>query len=160
MDKYNIYIPIYKKGKGVPIGNMSSQVIAIIYLNELDHYIKEKLHIKHYIRYMDDGVLLCKDKEYLRYYLERIKEVVYKYKLELNQKTKIYSSHEEIEFIGFRFFTKNDKIIMKVNNKTKRKFKNNINDNNKSSYIGHLNYGNCKSLVNSVLGGFENDEKE
>lgn len=47
-------IPIYKYGKGLPIGNMSSQFLAILYLNELDHFIKEKLKIKYYIRYMDD----------------------------------------------------------------------------------------------------------
>ena len=59
-------IPEYKNGKGLPIGNMSSQFLAILYLNELDHYIKEELKIKYYIRYMDDGILLHKDKEYLK----------------------------------------------------------------------------------------------
>ena len=46
-------IPIYEKGKGLPIGNMTSQILAIIYLNNLDHFIKEKLKAKYYIRYMD-----------------------------------------------------------------------------------------------------------
>ena len=45
-------IPIYKMGKGLPIGNMTSQFLAIYYLNELDHYIKEELGIKYYVRYM------------------------------------------------------------------------------------------------------------
>ena len=45
-------IPMYRKGKGLPIGNMTSQFLAIYYLNELDHYIKEDLGIKYYIRYM------------------------------------------------------------------------------------------------------------
>ena len=54
-------IPEYKNGKGLPIGNMSSQFLAILYLNELDHYIKEELKIKYYIRYMDDGILLHRD---------------------------------------------------------------------------------------------------
>jgi hypothetical protein len=47
---------------------------------------------------------------------------------------------------------------MKVNNKTKKKFKRNINDKNISSYLGHLSYGNCKSLIRSVVGG-DNEEK-
>src|SRR5699024_5897015 len=51
-------IPSYRFGKGLPIGNMTSQIMAVYYLNDLDHFIKEKLHIKAYIRYMDDGVLL------------------------------------------------------------------------------------------------------
>lgn len=53
---------------------MSSQVLAITYLNELDHYIKEKLHIKYYVRYMDDGILIHEDKEYLEFCLEEIKK--------------------------------------------------------------------------------------
>lgn len=55
-------LPEYNKGKGLPIGNMSSQIIAIMYLNELDHYIKKNLKIKYYIRYMDDGILLHENK--------------------------------------------------------------------------------------------------
>ena len=75
----------------------------------------------------------------------------------LNHKTKIYSSCEQIEFIGFRFFIKNNRIIMKVNNKTKMRFKKNINENNKSSYLGHFRHGDCTSLIKSVLGGVENE---
>ena len=50
-------IPFYKKGKGIPIGNMTSQIFAIFYLNDLDHFIKEKLKIKHYVRYMDGATV-------------------------------------------------------------------------------------------------------
>lgn len=49
-------IPRYEKGKGLPIGNETSQILAIYYLSSLDHYIKEKLHIKCYVRYMDDFI--------------------------------------------------------------------------------------------------------
>ena len=50
-------IPFYEKGKGIPIGNMTSQIFAIFYLNDLDHFIKEKLKIKNYIRYMDGATV-------------------------------------------------------------------------------------------------------
>ena len=50
-------LPLYKQGKGLPIGNLSSQILAIYYLNEIDHYIKEKLKLKYYIRYLDDFVI-------------------------------------------------------------------------------------------------------
>lgn len=46
-------IPYYQEGRGLPIGNMTSQLFAIYYLNDLDHFIKEKLKIKYYIRYQD-----------------------------------------------------------------------------------------------------------
>ena len=137
---------------------MTSQIITCIYLDELDKYIIKNIKIKGYIRYMDDGVVFHQDKEYLKYCLSEIEKIVKKYKLEINSKTKIYKSCEEVEFIGFRIFTKNNKIIMKINNKTKKKFKRNINDKNISSYLGHLSYGNCKSLIRSVVGG--NDEEK
>lgn len=50
-------IPEYETGKGLPIGNMSSQFLAILYLNNLDHFIKEELKIKYYIRYMDGATV-------------------------------------------------------------------------------------------------------
>lgn len=93
-------IPIYCKGKGLPIGNMTSQVIATFYLNELDHFIKDDLKIKSYVRYMDDGVLIHNDKEYLKYCLKKIEKIIHKYRLELNKKTRIYSSLDKIECLG------------------------------------------------------------
>lgn len=159
-------IPLYKKGKGFPIGNMTSQIIATFYLNDLDHFIKEKLGIKYYIRYMDDGVLIHEDKDYLKYCLKEIIEYLKKYKLELNKKTKIYSSREEIEFLGFRFCFKN-KIILKVKNQTKKRFKNKLKKISvlykrnlisydkvisvRNSYVGHLKYGSCSRLTNKNI---------
>lgn len=157
-------LPFYKEGKGLPIGNMSSQVLAIMYLNELDHYIKEELKIKYYIRYMDDGIILHEDKDYLKYCLKEIEKIIAKYKLNLNKKTKIYSSNEGFEFLGFKYLIKNDRLIMKVANKTKKRFKKKMKNmislvNNKKipysdyfqvkqSYIGHLSHGNSKRLIN------------
>lgn len=115
-------IPLCKKKKGFPIGNMTSQIVAISYLNELDHFIKDGLKIKSYVRYMDDGVLIHNDKEYLKYCLKEIEKIICKYMLELNNKTKILSSKEGIKFLGFRFIISN-KTIVKVNNKTKKRFK-------------------------------------
>lgn len=157
-------LPEYKKGKGFPIGNMSSQIFAIAYLNELDHYIKEKLKIKYYIRYMDDGILIHEDKEYLRYCLKCISEILQKYKLNLNvKKTKIDSLNNGIDFLGFRFFIINNKIVLKLRNDTKKRFKKKAKvlnkmfsigridekeyDNLLASYKGHLMLGNCGELL-------------
>ena len=156
-------LPLYEKGKGLPIGNMSSQFLAILYLNELDHFIKEKLKIKYYIRYMDDGILLHKDKEYLKYCLKEIEKIMEKYKLKLNSKTQITSIKQGFDFLGFKYYIKNNKVIMKVKNQTKRKFRRKmkklyllVNNNKisitdlnqvKASYLGHLSYGNTKKLI-------------
>lgn len=160
-------LPIYKKGKGLPIGNMSSQALAILYLNELDHYIKEVLKVDFYERYMDDGILISDSKEKLDDYLEKITIIIKKYKLELNSKTKIYSITEGFEFLGFKYIRKNNKLIIKVKNQTKRNFKRKIKTLNKlysedkieysdlwqvqSSYLGHLSYGNCQNLVKKTM---------
>ncbi len=116
-------IPVYEYGKGLPIGNMTSQFLAIYYLNELDHFIKEKLNIKYYIRYMDDGILIHHDKKYLKYCLKEIEKIITKYKLELNNKTRINHIKNGLDFLGFRFYCLNNKIVLKVRNNTKKRFK-------------------------------------
>ena len=106
---------------------MTSQVLAIFYLNDLDHFIKEKLHIKYYIRYMDDGLLLSNDKDYLKYCLGEIINVLDKYKLKLNNKTKIICVNEGIDFLGFRhILTENGKVIRLLRGQAKLKLKRNM----------------------------------
>ncbi len=143
-------LPLYEKGKGLPIGNMTSQILAIYYLNELDHFIKEKLHIKYYIRYMDDGVLLSGDKDYLRYCKEEIEKILGGYKLRLNDKTKIINvSKEGIDFLGFRFYVRNG-VFLKVRKFCKKRFKKAICNGELStinSYKAHFKWGNCYNLV-------------
>lgn len=51
-----------KASVGLPLGNWSSQWFALLYLNKIDHYIKEQLRIKSYVRYMDDMILIHRDK--------------------------------------------------------------------------------------------------
>ena len=85
---------------GIGIGSMTSQVLAIFYLNNMDHFIKEELKIKGYIRYQDDFLLFSESKEYLKFCLKEIKKFLEKEKLMLNKKTRIYSSSENICFLG------------------------------------------------------------
>ena len=160
-------LPIYQNGKGVCIGNMVSQIVATIYLDKLDKYIENVLGIKAHVRYMDDFYCMHQDKSYLKKCLEKIKDYLNEFKLTLNSKTKIYSSTEGIEVLGFVFYNKGSKIYMKLTNKTKKKFKekmkiknleyiNNLNSKEeylgvRNSYRGHLSYGNCYSLYNKYV---------
>ncbi len=121
------HIPFYRKGKGIPIGNMSSQIFAIFYLNDLDHYIKEKLKIKCYVRYMDDFILMHPDKEYLKYCLLKIKEELSKVKLSLNGKTQIVSMKHGFSFMGYRFILKGKRLHVLMNSKTKNKIRKKLN---------------------------------
>ncbi len=67
-------IPLYEKGKGAALGDQSSQAFGLIYLYEINHFIKEKLHIKYLINYVDDFVIIHHDKDYLKYCLKQIKK--------------------------------------------------------------------------------------
>ena len=160
-------LPLYEKGKGVCIGNMVSQIVATFYLDELDRYIQEDLGIKAFCRYMDDFYCMHQDKQYLKECLKKVEKILDKYKLKLNNKTKIYSSNENIEFLGFMFSSKNHNIRMKLTNKTKKKFKVKMKFQNKellnnnidfaqyiqvrNSYRGHLRYGNCSMLYKKYV---------
>jgi len=90
-------------GKGLPLGNVTSQILANVYLNELDLYIKKVLKAKHYLRYCDDFVILDFSKEQLDYYLEKI-DCFCKERLLLDlhpKKVEIRKLHLGTDFLGY-----------------------------------------------------------
>lgn len=90
-------------GVGIPVGNLTSQLFANIYLNKLDQYIKHTLGAKYYMRYMDDFILLSPDKEQLRRWLADIERFLRdELKLELNPKTTILAAKNGIDFVGYK----------------------------------------------------------
>jgi len=93
-------------GKGMPLGNMTSQFFANLYLDDLDQFIKRKLRIKFYIRYVDDFVILHKSKEQLEIWKKEIEIFLNeKMNLELHpDKSKISSLSQGIDFLGFKIF--------------------------------------------------------
>ena len=95
--KYNVILPKYEYKKGLAIGNLSSQFLAILYLSKLQHYITNNLHIK-FINYMDDYILIHNSKEYLKDSLELIENIINKeYKLKLNNKKTIIKLSSNIK---------------------------------------------------------------
>ncbi len=94
------------EGKGMPLGNLTSQFLANVYLNELDQFVKHKLKVKYYIRYVDDFIILNNDKNKLEFYKEEINNFLKENLLiELNhEKSKIMPINRGIEFLGFRNF--------------------------------------------------------
>ena len=112
-------IDSYEAGLG--IGNMTSQCLAIFYLNDMDHYIKEELKIKYYVRYQDDFLLFHQSKEYLQECLQKIKVFLKKEKLKLNPKTKIYSNKDNFIFLG-RKKNNNYANYRRIKGKIKKKY--------------------------------------
>lgn len=102
-------------GRGVPIGALPSQTFANVYLCELDHFIKETLRVKSYMRFMDDFILVANGKDELHAWLLEIKWYLQtQVHLELNPKTQIYPAYRGVDFGGYRIFK--DKILPRKRN--------------------------------------------
>ncbi len=112
-----------KAKKGLALGNQSSQWFALYYLNRIDRFIKEELRVKWYVRYMDDFILIHRDKKFLQYCLLRIDEVCkQELNIELNKKTQIGRVCNGIDFLGFRhILTSNGKIIKRLRRSSKKR---------------------------------------
>ena len=112
------------EGLGLPLGNQVAQVYALLMLNGLDHFITGEMGIALYGRYMDDFYLIHHDKEYLKWCLEGIKEMVAFLGLSLNGKTQIVPFKCGIGFLGFHhYITADGKYIRKIKGENKRRIK-------------------------------------
>ena len=111
-------------GKGMPLGNFTSQFFANIYLNELDYFVKHKLKVRYYMRYVDDFVILHQDKGQLNQYKDKINEYLKNLKLELHpDKSHILPLRKGVPFLGYRIFYCH-KLLRKSNlRKFQRNFK-------------------------------------
>lgn len=123
---YGTEIPHYKSGIGLSIGAMTSQFLAIFYLNDLDHYIKEKLRCKYYIRYMDDFIIIDTDKNKLKIVFNEIERELNKLKLKINPKSSIVNLKTGITFLGYKYKIKNGKYEVTYRKKTIRKIQNKL----------------------------------
>jgi RNA-directed DNA polymerase len=93
-------------GKGMPLGNLTSQFFANLYLNGFDHFAKERLGARYYIRYVDDFVILHRDRKMLEMWNAEISEfLAYRLKIRLHpEKSSIIPLERGIAFLGFRIF--------------------------------------------------------
>lgn len=152
---------------GIPIGNQSSQIFALLYLSPLDHFIKEKLGVKFYGRYMDDFYLIHEDREYLRHCWKEIEEHVNKIGLALNEKTNIYPLKNGIDFLGFHtYISETGAVIRKVRRKSKNNVRRKLKkmrglleagritpetvEQSYKSWRGHASKGNCHHLIRNM----------
>ncbi|MBU1027836.1 MAG: reverse transcriptase/maturase family protein [Nanoarchaeota archaeon] len=93
------------KVKGMPLGNMTSQFFANVYLNDLDQFIKNRLKAKYYLRYVDDFVVLHQDKNILKEYRNKIEKYLKNLRIELHlDKSKIFPLYKGVDFLGFKIF--------------------------------------------------------
>jgi hypothetical protein len=109
---------------GIKIGNRFSQLAVNAYLAELDFYLKVKLQIPYYLRYMDDFIIVSDSTSKLKHYLDLIvhflNDVLF---IELNDKTKIDYCRNGIDFVGYRIFPHNKIIKKQSMDRTRNVFK-------------------------------------
>ena len=102
---------------------MSSQFLAIFYLNDVDHYIKEQLRCKYYVRYMDDLLILDKNKEKLKEYYKLITKQIEKLDLKINKKSNIYRSSRGFSFLGYTYKVMYNKLYISCKKETYMRIK-------------------------------------
>lgn len=142
------------EGKGLPIGNYSSQFFANLYLNELDQFVKRKLKVKHYLRYVDDFVVVAKKRERLKEIMLPIRKFIKrKLTLSLNfSKTKLECLEKGIRFLGY-FLKPNCVLVEKrVVKRFKKKIKT-LGQEAFASYRAHFEKAESFNLLN-VFSGF------
>lgn len=161
-EKNNIEVPIYYHGRGIPIGNVSSQILSIFYLYKLDHYIVHDLKLKYYVRYMDDFIILDSDLEKLKKAIGIIIEKLEgEYKLKVNRKkTKIVSCKEGFSFLGYIFKVIDKKLVIKIKKSNLEKIKKRVKqvryllDRNKIShyraFCSIMTYSNCYKYTENI----------
>ncbi|MCP5007362.1 MAG: reverse transcriptase [Planctomycetes bacterium] len=112
-------------GKGIPIGNLTSQYFANYYLGHLDHYIKEKLCIKVYARYMDDFIVWGNEKKELKEIFEKIKQFLYeKLLLDINESKCLNYTTKGINFLGYRVFPDKIRLAKRSSRRFVKEFRN------------------------------------
>ncbi len=150
----------YGRSRGLPIGNLTSQIFANYYLSEIDHFIKEKLHCKYYLRYMDDAIIFSDHKIELKKNKEILKNELSKLRLLIHpDKNQIHPTKRGLNFLGFRFYENQIKIQNKNLVRFKRKLKKHTQDKKDVSEMllslnGHLGFlfaGQTKKIIERVF---------
>ena len=133
-----------KKGMGLPLGNLTSQLLVNIYMNEFDQFVKRELKIKSYIRFADDFIILSSSKSKLEDSLGSVIEFLdERLKLELHpDKVFIKTVASGLDFLGWVNFTEH-RVLRTV---TKRKMLKNLSEKSLTSYLGMLEWGNAHKL--------------
>lgn len=137
-----------QEGKGLPLGNLTSQLLVNVYMNEFDQFAKHKLKASHYIRYADDFVLLSPQRSYLEEVLPKISDFLgSKLALTLHpDKVYIKSFASGVDFLGWVHFRDHRVLRSASVRRMVRTLKDNPKPASVQSYRGMLSHGNAHKL--------------
>jgi len=139
-------------GKGLPLGNLTSQLLTNIYMNEFDQFVKHGLKIKYYIRYADDFVVFANTKEELENTL-RLFESFLQEKLKLNlhpDKVFIKTLSSGVDFLGWVHFTDHRVLRTATKRRMLKRLAENPSAERVQSYLGLLSHGNANKLRDKI----------
>jgi retron-type reverse transcriptase len=156
------------QSKGIPLGNLTSQLFANIYLNNFDQFIKHKLKIKNYLRYTDDFVIIEQDKDKLREYLFSIQAFLgNNLALQLHPKKVFIRKYQQgIDFLGYIVLPHYQLVRTKTRRRIFKKFKKRIEEYQKGiiekqslgqslqSYLGVFSHANAYRLSQELIDQF------
>ncbi len=156
--KDDLFTP-YNRRRGLPIGNLTSQIWANVYLNRFDHFVKERLQVQGYIRYVDDFVLFSCSKSELWAQKRQISKYLSNLRLLVHpNKSQVFKVAKGLPFLGFHIFPQY-RYVKKQNRKRYRRFLNKKLQTRKTreydpeqlesglnSWLGHIRFGQSKRL--------------
>jgi len=157
-----------RPGSGIPIGNLTSQLWANLYLNELDQFVKHELKRRWYVRYMDDWVVLANNKGELQQVRADIADFLGDHLvLQLNSKTSVFPAAQGIDFLGYRIWATH-RLLRKSSVKRMRcrlgKFERDYGSGaveldhitaSIMSWLGHASHADCYSLKKRLFQDFK-----
>jgi len=148
---------IFSFSKGLPLGNLTSQLFVNIYMNEFDQFMKHYMKAKYYIRYADDFVIFSRDKSWLDELVPKITDFLSEnLSLELHpNKIFIRTLSSGVDFLGWVHFP--DHRVLRTT--TKRRMFKKLNSNRKietvESYLGLLSHGNTNKFKKMILSDYK-----
>ena len=157
MDLVRKFVGVFGDGKSLGMGSQISQVTAIFYPDGLDHFIKEKLGIKYYGRYMDDLYLIHEDMEYLKKCLDEIILFCKNLKITVNEKkTRIVRLSKGVVFLKGRYsLLPSGKVLRRATGDSTRRMKRKLRKFKKFIDAGKMGYGDLRTSYQSWRGNYK-----
>jgi len=148
--------------KGLPLGNLTSQLLVNIYLNEFDQFVKHKLKARYYIRYADDFVFFSQDKGELENIIPIIKDFLFEKLKMIMHPDKIFikTLASGADFLGWVHFSYHRVLRTSTKNKMFRRLEETQKEEVVFSYLGMLKWGNGKKIQNKIKMEFKFASKE
>jgi len=147
--KHDDLLTQQQRRRGLPIGNLTSQFFANLYLNEFDYFVKEKLKVKAYLRYVDDMVLLSNSKQQLHEWHQDIIDKLDEVRLKIHpRKANVFMAKKGVDILGYHVYP--DYCLLRNDNG--HRFARKLRKFSQMYAIGELNWNDFKPSVQSWIG--------